>query len=208
MTRPPDSLAPDSLAAQLAALPGRIGRERSSVGEVVDALGDNAPWLTLVVLTLPTFIPIPGLPTGFLAAIVAILIGVRLLRGHHGIALPRWLRRIGLRRAHIVMAVERGLPMVTRLERWADGRPKALGAAGMGPPAMAVFLGLLLMVPLPLANQAPAIGLVVLGIGVLLRHRGTLRAGFAMGPLSVVWVGLLIALSAGLGVAVFDWFGR
>ena len=55
--------------------------QRVSVGELVDALGDTGLGLTLLLLMLPVYVAIPGLPVGIVFGALVALLGIQLLRG-------------------------------------------------------------------------------------------------------------------------------
>ncbi len=55
--------------------------ERPTVGAMVDSLGRSGHGLVLLMLALPSFIPVPGLPTGLVFGVALMLVAVQMIRG-------------------------------------------------------------------------------------------------------------------------------
>jgi hypothetical protein len=67
------------LAAALRALPDRLPHERTTLGDILKALGERATAFILLFFSIPAIVPTPGIPAGMifgtalalLAAVVA-----------------------------------------------------------------------------------------------------------------------------------------
>ena len=115
--------AADHLAAsaRLRALAERVaGPEaaRVSVGEMVDALGDTGLGLTLLLLMLPVFVTIPGLPVGIFFGFLVALLGVQIARGANRLHLPAGIRARTLAAGQVRRVLLATLPWLERAERW------------------------------------------------------------------------------------------
>jgi hypothetical protein len=196
----------DALAARL------VGPEeaRVSVGEVVDALGDTGLGLTLLLLMLPVFIAIPGLPVGIVFGFLVALLGVQILRGADRLRLPRRIRARGLRAGQVRHVLLAALPWLIRAERWLrTGRLAALTAppARRGLAVVLMLLGLALSVPLPFGNHPPALAVVAIGLGLMERDGAAIAVGLVLAVLGVAWNLLLIAVGAEIFAWATAWLG-
>lgn len=183
---------------------------RISVGEVVDALGDTGLGLTLLLLMLPVFIAIPGLPVGILFGFLVALLGVQILRGADRLRLPPRIRARGLRAGQVRHVLLAALPWLIRAERWLrTGRLAALTS----PPArrmlavVLMLLGVALSVPLPFGNHPPALAVVAIGLGLMERDGAAIAVGLVLAVLGVAWNLLLIVASAELLAWATAWLG-
>ena len=179
----------------LRALAGEAGRERISIRDLVDALGDRALAALIFVFALPNVFPTPpgasavlGTPLVFLTAQLAL--GRRLW-------LPEFVR-------------ERSLPfqdfqaLVWRAAHWlvrAEGllRPRA---SRLVDPPMEYLVGLLcfvlaaiLTLPIPLGNIPPAIALSLFALGILEKDGAWVATGFLVAAIALGIVsGMFFAL--------------
>ena len=177
-----------------------LGDRRITVGELADRVAERGFGLIMIILALPTMIPV--LPPGSAAAIglLYIVLAVQMLAGLPRPWLPARVRRYTLDQGTVRALRERGLPLLQRVERYS--RPRL---AGLDPRivtrvvAVAVLLlGVVLLSPLPFLNTVPALTVLVLGVGLLNRDAAVLAVGLAL-TVGVVAVG---ALTAGAVVAV------
>ena len=200
-------------SARLHALAARlVGPEeaRVSVGEVVDALGDTGLGLTLLLLMLPVFIAIPGLPVGIVFGFLVALLGVQILRGADRLHLPRRIRARGLRAGQVRHVLLAALPWLVRAERWLrSGRLAALTSvpARRMLAVVLILLGLALTVPLPFGNHPPALAVVAIGLGLIERDGGAIAVGLVLSVLGVAWNVMLIVASAELLAWAAAWLG-
>lgn len=191
-------------SARLEALAQRLepgDGARVGVGEVVESLGDAGLGLTLVLLMLPVFSSIPGLPLGFMFGFLVVLLGVQVLRGAHSLHLPAGIRTHGLRAGHVRRVLQVAVPWLRWAERWLrTGRlvwftaPPVRRVLGV----VLVVLGLALAVPLPFGDQPPALAVVAIGLGLMERDGAAIALGLVLSLFGVAWNLLLIVTSAEL----------
>jgi hypothetical protein len=201
---PPQETAIERAAAsaQLAALEARIaGREGAiSLGEIVDGLGRTGIGMTLLLLSLPALIPIPG-PFGLVFGSIVALVSVQLMCGAHRLMLPGVVRARAVPAASVRAMVAKGVPLLRRAERFL--KPRRLlpltGRAGR----MAVGLPLALMgvavaLPVPLGNVPPVASLIALSLGLMMRDGVAVLAGLALAAFAVLWFAVLFMFGAQL----------
>jgi hypothetical protein len=178
---------------------------RVSIGDLADALGERGFGLLILLLALPNALPgpaVPGLSALFAAPLALILVQLMLGRGEP--ALPKWLRRCSISVKRFRAVVARLVPVVQRVERrlrprqsWLTG-PRGMRALAV---AMLVFT-LVLALPVPFGNWAPAIALSLIALGLLEHDARALELGRVMGVAACLWICVLFLAGAKLAVAL------
>lgn len=180
-----------------------------SIDAIMTRLGEAGFGLAIVVLSLPSFIPVPGLPVGFVTGVLLLLLARQMARREDHLRLPDWLARRTVRRAPLIAVLERGVPWVAKCESWLRSgrmahlveRPDAhLWVAGL----VALLAGLLIF-PIPFGNQAPALALVVLGLARLESDGLAFVIALGLTVLAVVWTVLLVFSSVWLAEEAWTW---
>ena len=153
-----------------------------TLGELVDRLARRGFGLLMIVLALPTMIPI--LPPGSSAVIglLYVILAIQMLIGLDQPWLPLRARRYRLSSRAVIALRHRGVPVLRRIERYSRPRPifvdDRIVARAV---ALAVLvLGIVLFFPLPFLNTVPALAVLLLGIGLLNRDVVFLLAGFLL----------------------------
>jgi len=197
-----------SLGETLRQLIDGIKGQSVTLRELMDAVGEQGLLLICAVASLPFLIPvsIPGVSTVFGAAIILISLAIMANR------LP-WLPKKILDRKldtqKLVPALEKGVNIVSRLDRFLKPRLSALTTGRlvnrMNGLAIAVA-GVLLMFPLglvPFSNTLPGIAILLLSTGMIQRDGLIVLGGYVFNVITVIYFGVLayVAFSAGQGLA-------
>ena len=183
------------LSHMLTGLIDEIHGDTITLRELLERSGRQGMLLICALSTLPFLIPvsIPGVSTVFGAAIVLLASALLLNR------LP-WLPQRILNKpldAHkLVPVLRKGAGMVSKIDRWVKERWLHLTSATMLRinSAAVVFGGVLLMAPLgpiPFSNTAPAVGILLLTIGLLQREGLFVLLGYLGMLLSVLYFSVL-----------------
>ncbi len=185
-----------TLSVTLAKAIDGIRGDTVTLRELMAAIGEQGLLLLCALATLPFLFPvsIPGVSTVFGAAIILLGVAITLNR------LPWLPRRILDRRldaAKLVPALRKGVRIVSRVDAWV--RPRALrltaGHMTMVNGCVLVFGGLLLMAPfglIPFSNTAPAVGILLLSIGMIQRDGVFVLLGYLGTVLTVVYFSVLL----------------
>jgi len=179
-----------------------IADEIVTLGELIDHLARRGFGLLMIVLALPTMIPV--LPPGSAAAIglLYVVLAIQMLIGLEEPWLPLRLRRYRLGPRAITALQERGVPLLRRLERFSRPRPFFVDEriTTRGVALIVLVLGIVLFFPVPFLNTLPALAVLLLGIGLLNRDALFLLGGFLL----AVVVLLIIAFGLGTLYALFN----
>lgn len=186
--------------------------ERTTIGALLAGLGKAGLPLALVLLALPSVLPIPILPTGPVTGTLIALLAVDFGLGARQVRLPGFLLRLAAPRRALASVFRRAVPLVASLEnRLRPGRLRSLtGAAARPPLAVLIFLlGVTVVMPVPFGNPPPGAALILLGLGLLARDGLAVLAGIVVGVFAIAWVaavsaGTFYALRATL--AAFGWW--
>lgn len=169
--------------------------ETVTLGELRDRLARRGFGLLMIVLALPTLIPI--LPPGSAAIIglLYILLSLQMLFGKDEPWLPARVSRYRLSARTIRALRTRGVSFLRRIERFSRPRPLLLDERiiSRGVALVVLLLGVILLSPLPFLNTLPALAVLFMGIGLLNRD-----GVFIAGGLLITTVVLLV-IGFGLG---------
>jgi hypothetical protein len=171
---------------------------RISVREIVEALGERAYALLVVVLGLPNCLPMPP-PIPLLCGLLLLFVAAQIIVGWPSPWLPKRLLDRTISHDDLVKAANRAVPWLQWLERGA--RPRLVAFSH----ELALrLIGIVLFVfSLALIFAAPVIGQIPLGLAVCLVGLGIVeRDGY------VVIAGLVVgaigtSLSLGFLLAIF-----
>ena len=184
---------PGSTTEKLRRLMDRFPTSKVALGDVVDELGTASTGLCLLLFSLAALIP--GIAPVFGLGLCTIALGMML--GHTKPYLPQRLRRWKMDRDELHGGMHRLAPIVAWVERWLHPRashllPRRQRGAGTRFAGLASLInGVLIVLPIPFGNTAPAVAMLILSLGMVVGD------GIAVG------VGLLatvIALAIDIGM--------
>ena len=168
-----------------------------SIGEITDAVGEKGFGLLLVVLSLPSALPVPapGYSTPF--GIVIALIALQMLLAREQVWLPERLQKVRIKPSLAKKMIGAATKFLRFIERFIRPRQQWIGSR-KGQAALAIVIAImacLMMLPIPLTNTAPAMVIFLIGVG-LSEEDGLLALGaFAIGCAAVVLYAFIIYLA-------------
>jgi hypothetical protein len=169
--------------------------ETVTLGELRDRLARRGFGLFMIVLALPTLIPV--LPPGSAAFIglLYILLSLQMLFGRDEPWLPQRVSRYRLSARAIAALRSRGVSFLRRVERLSRPRPLLLDerVVSRGVALVVLVLGIVLLTPLPFLNTLPALAVLLMGIGLLNRDGVFVAAGLLLTAV------ILLVIAFGLG---------
>ena len=176
-----------SLAETLELTLSSQDQQGPSIDQLTQAVGDKGFGLLLIILSLPSALPVPapGYSTPFGIAIA--LISLQMLVGCHSVWLPERIKRIRIApkiATKMIGAASKFLRTIEHLikprQRWIRSRAGQSCLAGV-----VLIMSCLMMLPIPLTNTFPAMVIFMIGVG-LAEDDGLLAiAAFAVGLCAV-----------------------
>ncbi len=190
----------DALARSLLALADARGAERITAAELIDALGDDGPVALVLLFALPNVIPMPPGTSAVLGAPL-LLLTLQMTFGARA-WLPASVGRLSFPRRELA-------PWLRKIAGWLTGRgmsdgraPSISASATRLTGALCSLLALLVLLPIPFGNMAPAFAISLCAVGVLRRDAKWLLAGLATGAVTIALLGKGLYLVVQLGLAL------
>lgn len=176
---------PERLSVRLAGLDS--GAE-STVGAVVDSLGDQAFGATMFVFAAPNLVPNPP-GTSPLLGLPLLFLSCQLLLGRQTIWLPTWLRRRRVSRQFLSALALRVAPAIGRLEKVLKPRfgivvSNWLALRLLG--AVSLPLAVILLLPLPFLHMLPGAAMTALAAGLAERDGFAIVTGYVLALVTLV----------------------
>lgn len=168
--------------------------ERVSVADIVDALGDRGLGVLITIFALPNILP-STVPFGnVLTGLPTIVLAVHLMAGWPRLVLPEILARQTIPAKALKAFAPRLATLLAAIE--ALLRPRLLGVSGPGSErilgALCLVLSIINTLPIPLGHNLPALGLAIIGLG-LIEHDGlAIVVGLALGYAGAILLGLVL----------------
>lgn len=182
----------------LTSIAGDETRDRVSVADIFQAMGDRAFGALILIFALPNVIPTPP-GTSALTGAPLVFLSAQLMLGQSP-WLPRIIADRSMTRSDFALIVSRISPWLARGERMLRPRLSFL----IYPPAeyviglLCLILAIILTLPVPLGNILPAIAICLFSCGILERDGVFVLLGTAMFTVAVsVVAGVLYALLKG-----------
>ncbi len=142
--------------------------ESPSIGELMEAVGDKGFGLLLMILSLPSAIPIPapGYSTPF--GICIMIIAVQIFIGRTQVQLPKRLKKIRIPLKMVRSITSFALRFLTKTEKLVKPRQRWIHSK-MGHSVLSIIIfmmALFMFFPIPLTNTLPAMAIFIVGIGI------------------------------------------
>lgn len=173
-------------------------RDRVAFGDLLEALEDRAIGALMFIFAVPNVLPMPPGVSAILGAPL-IFLSAQLMLGRRP-WLPAVVARRSLSREHFATLMRRVVPWLVKAEKLL--RPRA---SWLARPPMEYLVGLIclllavvLVLPIPLGNNLPALAISLLALGVLERDGYWILAGWGAAVVATtVASGVIFALVQG-----------
>lgn len=177
--------------------------DKITLEEIKFALHERGFGLIMIVFALPLSVPIP-MPPGVTAipSIPLLLFSLQMVWGIDSPWLPKWVSKKSFNRETLAMLVMKASPYLTKVEKLL--RPRLTFASSkLGERVVGVFclvFSVSIAVPLPLTNFIPALGIVLMSLGLISKDGILIVFGMAVGTTGVLITTTILIF----GVAVID----
>ncbi len=175
-----------------------------TLNEILEIAGERTFGFLFVLLSLPSALPIPAPGYSVPFGVVMLLLAVQLVAGSEQPWLPEKFRKKGFERSSVQGILRKGLPWLKRIETVARPRltPVCTSRAGRMVIGCAIALmSISMMIPVPLTNTLPAIGIFVTGFGLLDDDGAISLAGLTICAMGAALSGTILYWLIHFGVA-------
>nr|ALS88970.1 exopolysaccharide synthesis, ExoD [uncultured bacterium] len=171
-----------------------------TLGDIVKALGERGFGALILLLAAPNLIPLPP-GSSFVFGVPLIFITAQLMIKQDKVWLPKRLVDMKVGGGRLPALLERLVPYVMKVERLLKPRGTLLtssygerlaGLAGL-------FCAIILLLPIPGANMAPAFALCCFALGLIEQDEVAMAGGW-LGTIATVVILILLYL---FGTAIF-----
>ena len=142
--------------------------EALTVAQLVDRVGDRGFGLLLLVLSLPSALPVPAAGYSVPFGILLVVLAVQMLFGKTHPVFPKRLQRMTLSKSLAEKLLNGASWIFEKLEwivrprmKWVGQR---IGLTLMG--VLVMIMAILMMIPIPLTNSFPAMVIFLIGVGL------------------------------------------
>ncbi len=179
-----------------------LSGERVSLQDIVGALGDRGLGVLIAIFAVPNIFP-STVPFGNVATgLPVVFLSFHLMLGWQKLVLPHSIARRTISAKVMKSVTPKLAAILARIETLL--KPRLLAITGplaervIG--ALCLSLSLISALPIPFAHNLPALGLCMIGLGLIEHDGAAILLGAVIGMTGVVLLGLvLFGLAAGLG---------
>lgn len=184
----------------------RTEGESLTVEELVARVGDRGFGLLLLVLSLPSAMPVPAAGYSVPFGLLLLVLAAQMLIGKSRPVFPGRLERVKISQGFAKKLISGAAWIFSRLEWIIRPRLKWIGSAGgrvfMG--GLVLAMAILMMIPIPMTNTFPAFVVFLIGIG-LTEDDGLFAIGACfVGVLAVALYAALVWAMIAYGPEVVD----
>lgn len=175
-----------------------------TLNEILEIAGERTFGFLFVLLSLPSALPVPAPGYSVPFGIVLLLLAVQLIAGAEQPWLPEKFRKRGFERSSVQGILRKGMPWLERIETVARPRLTPVCTSRVGRMVIGVAIALMslsMMIPIPLTNTLPAIGIFVTGFGLLDDDGAISLAGLTICAMGAALSGTILYWLFQFGVA-------
>lgn len=162
-------------------------------------LGNRSFGFLLLLFALPNTLPIIGIPgVSTLIGIPLAIIALQMMAGLPEPKLPTWVAQRSLHRDDFQPIINAMMPWLRKLEQLTE--PRWLGVTGLASERwlgdFCLVLALVLVLPIPLGNLAPAVAVAFIALGLIEKDGIFVALGLVIGVGSLALVtGMVLAMA-------------
>lgn len=181
-----------SLSTLLQNFAASFSGERVRVRDITESLGQRSFGFILLIFALPNSLPMIGIPgVSSLTGLPLLFAAVQMALGHERVYLPRWIAESSLATDSFRQLITKVVPWLRRIEKLMRPRLAFLtqgwGERLLG--AFCVLLAILLILPIPLGNLMPALGILFVALGLIERDGICALVGIGLGIAAFLLLG-------------------
>lgn len=175
-----------------------------TLDEILEIAGERTFGFLFVLLALPSALPIPAPGYSVPFGIVMFLLAVQLIAGSEQPWLPEKFKKRGFERQQVQGVLRKGIPWLQKIELVARPRLTPVCTSRLGRTVIGCAIALMsisMMIPIPLTNTLPAMGIFVTGFGLLDDDGAISLAGLTICAMGAALSGTILYWLTRFGVA-------
>ncbi len=184
---------------------GASSAQRVSLDDILTALSERSFGALMILFSALNLVPLPP-GTSTIFGIPLVLLSIQLLLGFEKPWFPAFMRRKSMRIESYRSFIARLEPVLIRFEKLARPRywfvPQIIVERVVS--IVALLMSLIVILPVPIINQMPALSIILLSIGLGEQDGVWLGTGLLVAALAA---GIAIGLGASVGLAALHIFG-
>ena len=181
----------------------RCPGEEITLGEMAEAFGDRSFGLLILLLCLPSLLPLMASVFGT----PMLILGVQMGLGRRVPKLPGFIARRGIKRADLLRLSGASSKWLKRVEQYVKPRPgfftSPIGDRLFG--WLTAYVALMLILPGPGTNGPPAFGNIVMALGLVEHDSRVVGVGMALTLAGCVFATVVLGLIGWSIVAALGW---
>ena len=174
-----------------------------TLGEMAEAFGDRAFGLLILLLCLPSLLPLMASVFGT----PMLILGVQMGLGRRVPKLPGFIARRSIRRSDLLRLSGASSGWLRRVERYVKPRPgfftSPIGDRLFG--WLTAYVAIMLILPGPGTNGPPAFGNIVMALGLVEHDSRVIGLGMALTVAGCVFASVVLGLIGWSIVAALGW---
>jgi hypothetical protein len=187
-----DTAANSRLSLELNTFLDQLDGKDTTVGELVEIIGDRGFGLLLLLLALPAALPVPATGYGTPFGIVMILLGSQMIMGRAAPWVPESFKVRTLSYRLLSFSIRNARLPLRAVELFIRPRLSSLASSptflrGIG--LAIVLLAAMMSMPIPLTNTAPSFVIFMLAAGILEEDGLFLLGGLLLAPVAAAIAG-------------------
>lgn len=177
-----------------------------TLGDAVLRIGDQGFGLLLVLLALPSALPIPAAGYSTVFGIMLAVIALQMIFGRRAIWMPAWARKRVLSGGFVEKMLSASAGIFSRIEYLVRPRMRWVGSKAAVPlmGVLVLIMACLMILPIPLTNTFPAFVIFLIGVGLTEEDGLFCLGACALGLVSVALYGGVIYFVLTHGVESID----
>lgn len=179
------------------------GQDVITIKDIVQTFQARGFGFFIFLFALPAALPLPAVGIGTILALPLLFLTAQHAFGRKTLWLPTWLESKDITNERLNAFVHTSLPWMKRLEYIIRPRLHSI-TEGFSARLFSIFafiMAISVLFPLPLTNTVPALGVALIGIGMMMRDGLAIIAGTFIG---MAWIALLIWAIIFLGPEGFN----
>ncbi len=176
--------------------------EKISIQQILEGFESAGFSMLIIIFAIPVALPVPAVGYGTVMASPMLLLCIQLLFGFSHPKLPHFLGKRELKMEFFCKVVDKAVPILQKAEMLLKPRflflTSAIGERFIG--LFCVVFCLSVMLPLPLTNTIPSMGIVLMAIGLMERDGLAILGGIFIGLVGMAITGVVLYFIFILGI--------